>query len=110
MAKAEERAGISEPGEALFYHCFAVVRQHEYPRERLATFLNLYGFSRNMAFSALVVSVILTVTAVTDTASYERYVWGGACSALVVAVVLYLRYLKFYRQYAVELYVTYSEM
>jgi hypothetical protein len=110
IAKSEKKAHISQPGEALFYHCFAVVRQHEYPRERLATFLNLYGFSRNMAFAALVATVILVLAAVTETAPDSHYFWGGAIGALVVAVVLYLRYLKFYRHYSLELYVTYSEI
>lgn len=110
IAKSEERVGVSQPGEALFYHCFAVVRKQEYPRERLATFLNLYGFSRNMAFAAIVATFILVAAAVTDTVPDSQYYWVGATCALVFAVVLYLRYLKFYRHYALEIYVTYSEL
>ena len=61
LARVKREAEINEPGEALFYHCFGVVRRDEYPRARLAVFLNLYGFARNTSMAALIVTALIGV-------------------------------------------------
>ncbi len=109
LDKAKKRAGIDGPGEALFLHCFGVVRHEEYPRLRLATFLNLYGFSRNTSMSSLLVGLGLVAAAVMETGVAVNELLTGAFVAVLVSVVMYFRYLKFYRQYAFELYVTYAD-
>ena len=98
------------PGEALFYHCFGVVRWDEYPRERLATFLNLYGFGRNTSMAALISAALIGVAIVVNHRVEPTVLWPGALLAGFVGVAMYLRYLKFYRQYSVELYTTYAEV
>ena len=110
LDKAEKKADIVKSGESLFYHCFGVVRQDEYPRERLATFLNLYGFSRNVAMASLLAGVILVVAALFNEEVPSVELWIGSAASFLVSVVMYFRYLKFYRQYSVELYVTYAGM
>ena len=109
LAKAKDRAGIDGPGEALFYHCFGVVRRDEYPRERLAVFLNLYGFARNTSMAALISAALIGVAIVINNRVNPTELWAGALLAVIVGAALYLRYLKFYRQYSVEVYITYAE-
>ena len=110
LTKSGATVGVSEPGEALFYHCFGVVRQHEYPRERLATFLNLYGFTRNMSFTALTCAVILAAGALMSSDPSPTYLWVAAGCGVGVSAVLYMRFLKFYRLYSVEMYMWYAEI
>ncbi len=100
-------SGIQEPGEALFLHAFARVKQDEITLTRLNGFLALYGFCRNMAFVLLLLALL--------------FVWASAVGGKPVdgrwiafstlgAVGMFWRYLKFFRQYAYEVFVTYSEL
>lgn len=100
--------GIADPGEALFLHVrySPEVRADEKLLGRLDTFLNLYGFARNLSFASLVVGAGLAA----------RAGWPGtnpalrqyAATALVVGLLLLYRYLKFFRQYSYELFNTYA--
>jgi hypothetical protein len=76
------------------------------------TFLNLYGFARNVAMSCAL--GILALTA----GSLLPFVAGGApdtrkqwliLPVALIGMVMFYRYLKFLRLYALELYVTYAE-
>ncbi|MCQ3805008.1 MAG: hypothetical protein KTV45_13065 [Acidimicrobiia bacterium] len=110
LDRAKGEADINEPGEALFYHCFGVVRRDEYPRARLAVFLNLYGFARNTSMAALISTALIGLAIVVNDQIDPTELWAGLLSAAFVGVAMYLRYLKFYRQYSIELYVTYAEV
>ena len=110
LASAKSEADIDGPGEALFYHCFGVVRRDEYPRARLAVFLNLYGFARNTSMAAFISAALIGFAIVVNDQVDPTELWAGLLSAGFVGVAMYLRYLKFYRQYSVELYVTYAEV
>jgi hypothetical protein len=57
--------GIADPGESLFLHARygPDVRADEKLLARLDTFLNLYGFARNLSFTSLLVGVALTIRA-----------------------------------------------
>jgi predicted neutral ceramidase superfamily lipid hydrolase len=76
----------------------------------LASFLNLYGFTRNVSMASLVVALVLAGATLFNDEVDVSELWAGAGLALLVSVVMYFRYLKFYRQYSVELYVTYAEI
>jgi hypothetical protein len=104
-------AGITLPSEGLFFHCFATVKAREDVMSRLNTFLNLYGYCRNMCLTLLAVAVALGVgTAWTHTARTGQVAPGWwAVGAALAAVGLLFRYLKFYRLYAVEVYINYAE-
>jgi len=113
LKKANERAGITQPGPGLFLHCFASVRGDEDARGRLDSFLSLYGFSRNVATAAVIAVLVL----VADLISMEsvgvalrsvEFRW--AVAAAVAAVGLLYRYLKFFRLYSVEVFVRYAEL
>lgn len=72
---------------------------------RLNSFRDKYGFNRNLSFTAFVVSVALVAKHVT-TGDALTLKWG--ITGLVGSVLLFYRYLKFFRQYSYELFNTYA--
>jgi hypothetical protein len=110
LARAAQ-AGITEPGEGLFYHCFGAAKGNVVTQARLENFLNLYGFCRNMAISTLIVAAALLGGTILGTAKTGTLVAPGwwAAAALAASVGLLYRYLKFFRHYSVEVYVSYAE-
>lgn len=113
LEKSGQRAGITQPGPGLFFHCFAFVRGDEDARGRLDSFLSLYGFSRNVA-TASVIAVLVVAADLISMESVEvalrsvEFRW--AVAAAVAAVGLLYRYLKFLRLYSVEVFVRYAEL
>lgn len=105
-AKAKSDGG-PETGEAFFLH----VRYHpqilgnEKLMTRLDTFLNRYGFARNLAFTSLLVGGALLVKSLKS--PDPEFIHYG-CTALVVGVLLFYRYLKFFRHYSYEMFNTYG--
>jgi len=85
-----------------FIFCFNLVKE-QCPQAfiRLNLFLNLYGFARNLCFTTLLVTIAILGKAVL----YPRslfFVLGAV--GIVGTSTLYLRYLKFYRLYSVEVF------
>jgi hypothetical protein len=111
LEKAKAKAGITKPGEALFYHCFATVKEREPVMARLNTFLNLYGFCRNMAVAAFLVGIALAIGMLLGSAHTGSLVPPGwwAAGSVAGAVALVYRYLKFFRHYSVEVLISYTE-
>jgi len=100
------QAMTDESADSVFWQMYPVVKGDEATKERLATFLRLYGFCRNTAFVALILGTSLIVTTFTTGPMLPAY---PEVSRLVVALavlgagyILFLRYLKFYRAYTVE--------
>ncbi len=113
LKKANERAGITQPGPALFFHCFASVRGDEDARGRLDSFLSLYGFSRNVATAAVIVVLVLAAEIIpmeSAGVAFRSVELRWAAAAVVAAVGLLYRYLKFFRLYSVEVFVRYAEL
>jgi hypothetical protein len=106
-ARAESR-DFAAAGQALFYHCHAIVKRDPVVLARLSTFLNLYGFARNNSLASLLAAPILVVGAI-FTSGHEGAKVALAVTALCVAAVLFIRYLKFFRLYTVEVLVSYAE-
>ena len=100
---------MRDSGEALFLHVRynSDIRANDKTLARLDTFLNLYGFARNLAFTSLIVGLALVTRTwfVQPDPGLARY----AVTALVVGVLLLYRYLKFFRQYSYELFNIYAE-
>jgi hypothetical protein len=108
--QVKELAG-SRSGDTLFFHCHAVMKSDSVVQGRLETFLNLYGFCRNMAVALAIAAICLAVGLLLNTAETGPDVapgWWLAAAVLAGLGMLY-RYLKFYRQYAVELFTSYAE-
>jgi hypothetical protein len=111
LERAEAEAGITEPDESLFFHCHALVKKQPVALERLNTFLNLYGFCRNVCTALLIVAPALVLGILLGTAETGQIGPGWwAAAASVAAVGMFYRYLKFFRQYGVELFTTYAEL
>jgi hypothetical protein len=112
LAKAAAAGAGSEP-RALFSHCHACVKGDEVTLGRLNTFLNLYGFYRNLAMAVLLSGFVLmwsTIVRATwpfSTESRTSLLIGALC--LPISYVLLLRYLKFFRHYTLEVFVSYAE-
>ncbi len=112
---AAKLEGMDTPGRAMYLHAFAVVKQDKGTLDRLNTFLNLYGFCRNISFALLLALIVMA-------ASVPWYVFGlgvytvdwrkvGIAALCVVgAVGMLYRYLKFYRHYTHEVFITYPEL
>jgi hypothetical protein len=97
---------FSGQGEALFLHIFSKVNNIEPTKRRLDEFRNLYGFSRNVSFAFLMVSIMLFIGPSNEQVSAPL---GWAILALFASISMFYRYLKFLRQFSYEAFFTYSE-
>ena len=106
LSKAESE-GIEGTGEALFLHVrySPQTLKNEKLMAKLDSFINKYGFARNLAFTSLSLGVALLVrTKVLPSPDLMKY----AIVALVAGALLFYRYLKFFRQYSYEIFNTYG--
>lgn len=118
MLKKSSEEGFAKPARALFLHCHASVKGDKTTYDRLTSFLNLYGFCRNVCMGALIAAPILLYGAcrdlrvsdghVTGPCHSDRFSW--AVAALGVAVGMLYRYLKFFKHYTTEVFMTYAEL
>jgi hypothetical protein len=94
------RMGVGKSSEARFQVAFASMKTSPAVLNRLETFLNMYGFCRNVALVGFLDAALL----------FWSWRWGhgpdealtGAYLALALGVGMTLRYLKFFRHYARE--------
>jgi len=98
-----EAEGVDSFGEDLFHHVrFSFeIKSDEKILSRLDSFRNQYGFNRNLSFTLFVVALTMLVR--NYWAPSPELVSYGA-TALVVSVLLFYRYLKFFRQYSYEMF------
>jgi hypothetical protein len=108
-----QRRGAETSGRALFLHCFAIVKRDAVAFGRMTAFVNQYGFCRNMCLIAVFAIVLLATRPLVTTAplapGYAGVTAAGIAVAVLMAVVMFYRYLKFYRLYYHEIFVTYAE-
>lgn len=100
-------AGISGPGEAMFVHIrFSdETLSNERLMKKLDSFVNKYGFSRNLSFTCLLLATCFLIkNRIAPSPELLKY----GIAALVGGVLLFYRYLKFFRQYSYELYNTFA--
>jgi uncharacterized membrane protein len=83
--------------ESLFYEAYAIVKSDKATLPRLDTFLILYGFCRTISFTLFVLSVFFLIKG-----NYSLGIFS-----LLISIIMFLRYLKFYRQYSYELFLSY---
>lgn len=100
------KVGVSAPGEALFWPAFANARATPQVMARLGDFLNLYGFCRNTALVAFIDAGIFYWSYLQPTGPAEHLLWSRI--ALVVGIGMTLRYLKFFRLYALEVFTSFA--
>ena len=99
-------AGIMKPGEGMFWVAYDAARNNKVVMDRMNSFLNLYGFCRNVAFVAFVDAVVLAVSHYYFEAPKSDLWW--ALAAVVIGICMFFRYLKFYRHFALEVYTSYA--
>lgn len=101
--------GVKENGEDLFLHVrySPVVLQDQKLMEKLNSFLNKYGFNRNLSFSALIVGIGLLLK-IKVFGQYDPQLLKYCIVSLIAGVMLLYRYLKFFRQYSYEMFNTYG--
>lgn len=115
ILKAAEPEGLNEPGRALYLHAFAVVKQDKTTLDRLNTFLNLYGFCRNLSFALLVAVAVIALSGAWHALvlGFTYPDWkkvGIGCLCVSGSIGMLYRYLKFYRHYTHEVLVSYPEL
>jgi hypothetical protein len=105
-AKAE---GAETSGEALFLHVRynPTTLNNEKLLARLTIFLSRYGFARNLSFACLLVGGAMLVKRYLATSSDPALLKYGL-TAITAGVLLFYRYLKFFRQYSYEMFNTYA--
>jgi hypothetical protein len=101
-----QKVGADRPGAALFWAAHTYGRSVTAVGARLDNFLNLYGFCRNVAFVAFLDAAVLYWSYLQPMAPPEHLLWSRL--ALVAGVGMTLRYLKFFRHFAVEAFTSYA--
>lgn len=99
--------GFEGSGEELFLHVFGTLKAVPTLKERLSTFLNLYGFARNVSLALFISGIIILIANISADSSLISSEWSWLLFFL--SGVMFYRYLKFFKQYTFELLVTYSE-
>lgn len=97
--------GVKPTPESLFFHYrfHPALLANERLQSRLGLFLNQYGYHRNLSFACLVSSVLLWWP------GPRCPIPGGALLPIglsVAGLVLFARFLRFYRLYSLELFLT----
>jgi hypothetical protein len=80
------------------------VKREETISARLSSFLNLYGFSRNSTVALALSGITLFIGGPSNTSTRSL-----AGLLVFLGIVLFYRYLKFYRLYSVEVFTSYAE-
>ena len=104
-ATNKDSVEIESDPEAIFGVAFTVARRNEDARQRMDAFRNQYGLNRNVAFTALI-SVCLFLWKAGNDDESRAYLF--AAFALILAVGLFIRFLKFYSAFAAEVLRTFA--
>ena len=105
LEKYTHESGLHEQGESLFLFCFHTVKERDARTyTRLETFLNQYAFARNMSLALLVLGGVFVAAAVLRDV---HHFWALAAACLMISATLFLRYLKFFRHYSLEVFMAF---
>lgn len=104
-------SGAPKDPRAFFFHAHRMAENHPVTQDRLAVFLNLYGFARNMSLALIVACGMLLLGSWASGTIARRptgpWLWWSL-AALAGAVVMFYRYLKFFRAYTAEVFLSYA--
>jgi hypothetical protein len=100
------KVGVDKPGEALFWPAHVYGRSTPEVAARLDNFLNLYGFCRNVALVGLIDAAVLYWSYWKSNGPPEHLLWARI--SLVISIGMTLRYLKFYRHFALEVFTSWA--
>lgn len=100
------KVGVDKPGEALFWPAHVYGRSTPTVAARLDNFLNLYGFCRNVALVGLIDAAVLYWSYWQPKGPPEHLLWARI--SLVISLGMTLRYLKFYRHFALDVFTAWA--
>lgn len=98
--------GLNGPSEAIFWRAHVYGRAIPAVAARLDNFLNLYGFCRNTALVGLIDATLLYWSYLQPMSPPEHLLWARI--SLAVSLGMTLRYLKFYRHFALEIFTSWA--
>lgn len=100
------KVGVDKPGEALFWPAYVYGRSMPAVAARLDNFLNLYGFCRNVALVGLIDAAVLYWSYWQSNGQPEHLMWAHI--SLLISIGMTLRFLKFYRHFALEVFTSWA--
>lgn len=106
--RIERRAAREDPPierDAIYASAYVLARRDQLASGRLAVFQNQYSMCRNVSLACLLAAPALAIGG-THTGRTADLWWAAA--ALVVAAVMLIRFLKYYRLFSVEVLNTYA--
>jgi hypothetical protein len=101
-----------DSARAIFSHCRVVVRKDPATRAILDTFLNLYGFCRNVSMSLMIVAAVMfwgLLRKHQALGEWSQVMLWWVATAIIASIGMFYRYLKFFRKYTKEVFVAYAE-
>ncbi len=107
LLERKDAEGIEGTDESFFLQVRykPEVLENEGLSKRLDSFISKYGFSRNLAFSSLVVGCALLWKSFSG---HDSEALKYSIAAISASFLLFYRYLKFFRQYSYELFNAYA--
>lgn len=94
----------TDESDLIYQVAFSKVKTIEKALDRLYIFLNLYGFARNISFICLLVTLILLTNSIITYSWINNYWMLGI---FCVSIIMLYRFLKFYRHYNYDLYLSF---
>lgn len=106
LAKLPENLRMASEEKSVFWHAYTWAKRDERSIDRLANFVSLYGFCRNISFVSFIGSIAVVIDAVITDKHGPIALWY-ACGLLLCAYLMFQRYLKFFRSYSTEVLTSY---
>lgn len=106
LGRIDDSTDIAK-GNAKFQLAFSKVKMHELSMVSLNNFLNLYGFARNISLVCIVMAFILIYCSIF--CGIITNLWW-IVGYLVAGVMMFDRFLKFYRYYDRDLFLSYLSL
>jgi hypothetical protein len=101
-----ERSAIDDP-ETVFQVAYPIARKSADAIVRMDQFRNLYGFSRNLSFVALIATILIAFKFGTHPDNWSAWLLVGAA---YLCVAMFGRFLKFYAAFSQEVLRTYHSI
>ena len=110
MSTAE--AGRVGAGEIIFSRAWPTIKREPIPYGRADAFIKLYGFCRTVCLISSVAAVLFAIKAFSGWGAVQNderpyLIWS--VGAAIVALVMFRRYLRFFRLYSLEVFSTFAD-
>lgn len=106
ILKKGGKINVNKPGDALFWPAYVAGREVPAVAARMDNFLNQYGFCRNTALVAFVDAAVLYWSYLQPNGPEVHLLWARL--GLIAGIGMTLRYLKFFRHFALEVFTSWA--